>query len=473
LSNVPAVFAATAQLQTMIALGLALLGGIAASFMQPRISEVAETPDYKSLGMFLWSVIFLALVWLDSAGFYVLQHTYALRAQTWSGEWTLWGNASTHLLGALLAGFALDALRSGGTALVALVLLVSADTLLNRGMGQFFGTRMCYTMGVSAYSVALVYYPAIGARPWAAARLFSVAGWIGSALGIGMVQDLHAIPVGFIGLATGVVVVALAVRHGSQRGRTAILLLGLGALCFNPRPLLRADETNITRGREVYLAEGCINCHSQYVRPGVAQEVLWWGPARPLVETLAEAPPLIGLRRQGPDLMNIGSRRSPEWQRLHLIDPQAVLPGSRMPSYAYLFQGADGRGESLVAYLATLGSETLPARLLQIALWTPAAEAIAAPYRPADARRQFGQRCASCHGIEGRGDGPLSAQLSLKPPDFLQDNWRHLLPNEPVRAVALARIIKFGVPGTAMAGHEYLDDSSVVQLARFVEATHR
>jgi cytochrome c oxidase cbb3-type subunit 2 len=126
----------------------------------------------------------------------------------------------------------------------------------------------------------------------------------------------------------------------------------------------------------------------------------------------------------------------------------------------------------LIAYLATLGAETLPARLLQIASWTPAAEAIAAPFRAADARQQFVQRCASCHGTEGRGDGPLAAQLSLKPPDFLHNNWRHVLPNEPVREVALARIIKFGVPGTAMAGHEYLDDSSVVQLARFVEATH-
>jgi cytochrome c oxidase cbb3-type subunit 2 len=471
-SNVPAVFAATPQLQTMIALSLALAGGLAASFLKPGITGVAETPDYKPLGRFLWGVIFLALVWLDSAGFYVLQHNYALRAQTWSGEWTLWGNAVTHLLGALLAGLALDARRSGGTALVALVLLVSADTLLNRGVGQFFGTRMCYTMGVSAYSVALVYYPAIGARPWSAARLFSLAGWIGSALGIGMVQDLHSIPVWFIGLATGVVLIALAVRHGSLRGRTAMLLIGMVALCFNPRPL-RADETIVTRGREVYLAEGCINCHSQYVRPRVSQEVLWWGPARPLAETLAEAPPLIGLRRQGPDLMNVGNRRSPDWQRLHLMRPQEVSPGSRMPSYAYLFQGADDRGESLVAYLATLGSETLPARLQQAASWSPTAEAMAAPFSRTDAQRQFGQRCASCHGTDGRGDGPLVVQLSLKPPDFLQDNWRHLLPNEPVRVVALARIIKFGVPGTVMAGHEYLDDSSVVQLARVVEAMHR
>jgi cytochrome c oxidase cbb3-type subunit 2 len=469
---VPAVFAATPQLQTMIALSLALAGGLAASFLKPGITGVAETPDYKPLGRFLWGVIFLALVWLDSAGFYVLQHNYALRAQTWSGEWTLWGNAVTHLLGALLAGLALDARRSGGTALVALVLLVSADTLLNRGVGQFFGTRMCYTMGVSAYSVALVYYPAIGARPWSAARLFSLAGWIGSALGIGMVQDLHSIPVWFIGLATGVVLIALAVRHGSLRGRTAMLLIGMVALCFNPRPL-RADETIVTRGREVYLAEGCINCHSQYVRPRVSQEVLWWGPARPLAETLAEAPPLIGLRRQGPDLMNVGNRRSPDWQRLHLMRPQEVSPGSRMPSYAYLFQGADDRGESLVAYLATLGSETLPARLQQAASWSPTAEAMAAPFSRTDAQRQFGQRCASCHGTDGRGDGPLVVQLSLKPPDFLQDNWRHLLPNEPVRVVALARIIKFGVPGTVMAGHEYLDDSSVVQLARVVEAMHR
>lgn len=472
MSNLPVIFAATPLRQAWIASGVALLGGLAAIFMRPGALVVADFPDRPVRERFGWMVIFLALVWLDSAGFYILQHTPRLRAQTWLGDWMLYGNALTHLLGALLAGRALDARRIGGTTLLALVMLASADILLNRGLGSFAGTRVLYTIGVSAYSVALVYYPAFEARPWVAAGLFSVAGWIGSALGIGMVQDLHAIPLWFVGLAVAAVCVALAGRTRPRPRHETIVLIGLGALCIGPRTL-RANETLIERGREVYLAEGCINCHSQFVRPGVPQEVLWWGPVRPLATTLAEVPPLIGLRRQGPDLTNVGNRRSPDWQRLHLMVPRAVSPGSRMPSYAALFLDGDRRGEALVAYLVSLGTGTIPARLEQIAAWVPVADAGLAPFDTVGAKRRFTQLCASCHGAKGQGDGPLVGQLAFKPPDFSRDAWRHLRADDPDRTIALSRIIKFGLPGTAMAGREYLDDKTVLMLAHYVVELHR
>jgi cytochrome c oxidase cbb3-type subunit 2 len=228
----------------------------------------------------------------------------------------------------------------------------------------------------------------------------------------------------------------------------------------------------LARGREVYVAEGCINCHSQFIRPGVPNDVLWWGPARPLAVRLAGAPPLLGLRRQGPDLANVGNRRAPEWQRLHLIAPAAVSPGSRMPAYAHLFKPGDARGEALLAYLADLGADTLPERLAQTAAWTPAAAALAAPYREPAAQTLFRRWCASCHGNDAHGDGPLAARLT-PPPDFSRTPWRHLPADEPAPENALARIIKFGVPGTAMAGHEYLDDAAVVTLARYVRTLHR
>ena len=469
-SNLPLIFEATPWAQTIIALGFVLLGAAAALVMRPEVATVSVGPDYTTRGSAIWIVIFLALVWLDSAGFYILQHTRELRAQTWSGTWILYGNALTHLLGAMLAGLALDARRSGGTALVALVLLTIADIQLRRGSEMFPGVSVFYTMGVSAYSVALVYYPAFGARPRIAAILFAVAGWLGSAFGIGMAQDLNAIPGWFTGLAGTVVLMALLLRQRRLRGYVGVLAVVLGTLWIGPQAV-RAEDL-IARGREVYIAEGCINCHSQYVRSGVSAEVEWWGPARALSETLAEKPPLIGLRRQGPDLMNVGNRRSPGWQRLHLITPSAVSAGSRMPSYAHLFKSGDGRGDALVAYLTELGAQTMPARLEQITAWKPSERAMSAPLNRAAARVTFIQLCASCHGPDAHGDGPLAAQLAVRPPDFTREPWRHLRADEPARTIAVARIIKFGLAGTPMAGREYLDDESVTMLARYVEAMH-
>ena len=470
--NVPWVFEATPQVQTVVAIGLALVGGLAAGLMRPDAWSLAPpTPDYSRRGCFVWGVVFLALVWLDSAGFYVLQHTPEFLASTWSGPARLYGNALTHFLGALLAGRALDARRLGGTTLAALALLAAADMLLSNGAGGWFGAPVLYTLGVSAYSVALVYYPAFGARPWVAAGIFVVAGWMGSALGIGMVQDLHAIPAWFVALAGAVVFAALFVRRRQLPGPALAVVIGLAALGICPRTI-QADETTIARGREVYIAEGCINCHSQYVRPGVPMEVEWWGPARPLAVSLANTPPLLGIRRQGPDLMNVGNRRSPGWQRLHLIAPRAVSPGSRMPGYAYLFQAGDGRGESLVTYLSGLGADTMQARAELIAAWVPKAKAILTPSGKVDSRQVFLRLCALCHGTEARGNGPLAAQLGMAPPDFSREPWRHLRADEPAPLSALARIIKFGLPGTPMAGHEWLDDDTVVGLANYVEEEH-
>lgn len=108
------------------------------------------------------------------------------------------------------------------------------------------------------------------------------------------------------------------------------------------------------RGRAVYIAEGCIHCHSQYVRPGTPDEDRW-GPSHPLQEVEQQSPPLIGNRRQGPDLQNVGTRRPAEWLRVQLQFPRLVMPGSRMPSYAHLFNPQPGNdGEALVAYLLSL-----------------------------------------------------------------------------------------------------------------------
>lgn len=118
-----------------------------------------------------------------------------------------------------------------------------------------------------------------------------------------------------------------------------------------------AAATGAALGREVYIAEGCIHCHSQYVRPDSLDAQLWGEPRDPEFSR-EQSPALIGNRRQGPDLINVGARRTPGWQREHLIDPRAIMPTSRMPAYAHLFAPGDARGPALVDYLDTLGRET-------------------------------------------------------------------------------------------------------------------
>lgn len=474
LSNLPAVFKATPPLQTATAMGLALAGGFGAGLMEPAEVNAAEAPDHGRLGLLRWGVIFLALVWLDSAGFYLLQRTDMMGQPAWGGTAALYGNAAIHLLGALLAGWALDARRIGAAAFLALLMLLGADALLRSGLGALAMARGLYTTGVSAYSVAMVYYPALGARPWRVAILFAFAGWLGSALGIGMVQDLHVLPWWFMALAGTVVIVALVIRPPHLPKGAFLFIFALAAVGGRPS-VLRADATDeviVARGREVYIAEGCINCHSQYIRPGVIQDVEWWGPSRSLTERLAGTPPLLGLRRQGPDLMNVGNRRWPEWQRLHLTAPRTISPGSKMPGYAYLFAPGDQRGPALLSYLSSLGVETIPDRQKQIAIWVPAAEATAKPYVEREARRDFAQYCAACHGADGRGGGSVARMLSVKPPDFSSKTWRHLPPDQIDRTILVERMIKFGLLGTTMAGREYLADDTIVELARLVEAMH-
>lgn len=458
LCNVPAVFQASPVVQTVLAVVVVLAASWLPCGFRCRKSDTMPAARASRSGVGRWTLILLALVWLDSAAFYIVQHTPALRAGTWSTSATLWSNAAIHLLAAVMAGWCIDrGWRVGVTALGVLA-LAGAALILNGTLPVGWSANFFYTAGVSLYSVVLVEFPARDGRPNVAALVFGVAGWVGSALGIGMAKDLAHIPTGFVFGALLMVGLALGGWRFARVGRGVVPLLLLALT-------MRADE--VGRGRAVYIAEGCIHCHSQYVRPRVASEVVNWGPAATLEATLAAAPPLLGNRRQGPDLARVGNRRSPEWNRLHLLAPGAVSPGSRMPSYAHLFSG-DGRGEALVAYLASLGSETMEARQRQIAAWRPD---VNFPVSPAASAQLFQRLCTPCHGNAGRGDGPLASQLVLRPADWLTSPWRHVSSGEDPEVV-LSRIIKFGILGLAMAGHEYLSDAEVVGLARYARILH-
>ncbi|MEK8032830.1 cytochrome-c oxidase, cbb3-type subunit II [Ideonella sp. DXS29W] len=92
-------------------------------------------------------------------------------------------------------------------------------------------------------------------------------------------------------------------------------------------------------GRDIYLREGCYNCHSQMVRPFRA-ETLRYGPYSVAGEFVYDHPFQWGSKRTGPDLHRVGGRYSDEWHQLHLNNPRDVVPESNMPAYPWLAKNA-------------------------------------------------------------------------------------------------------------------------------------
>jgi cytochrome c oxidase cbb3-type subunit 2 len=88
-------------------------------------------------------------------------------------------------------------------------------------------------------------------------------------------------------------------------------------------------------GRDVYIREGCYNCHSQMIRPFRA-ETERYGHYSVAGEYVYDHPFQWGSKRTGPDLARVGGRYSDEWHRLHLMQPRDVVPESNMPSYSWL-----------------------------------------------------------------------------------------------------------------------------------------
>jgi cytochrome c oxidase cbb3-type subunit 2 len=88
-------------------------------------------------------------------------------------------------------------------------------------------------------------------------------------------------------------------------------------------------------GRDIYLREGCYNCHSQMIRPFRA-ETLRYGHYSVAGEFVYDHPFQWGSKRTGPDLHRVGGKYSDEWQRIHLNNPRDLVPESNMPAYPWL-----------------------------------------------------------------------------------------------------------------------------------------
>ncbi len=111
-------------------------------------------------------------------------------------------------------------------------------------------------------------------------------------------------------------------------------------------------------GRDVYLREGCYNCHSQMIRPFRA-ETERYGHYSVAGEFVYEHPFLWGSKRTGPDLARVGGRYSDEWHRVHLINPRDLVPESNMPGYAFL-ETAALNGEELPPKMRALRAVGVP-----------------------------------------------------------------------------------------------------------------
>jgi cytochrome c oxidase cbb3-type subunit 2 len=463
--NLPLVFLQSPAVQAWIASGFAAVGLLAL----PARAEWTNGGNRRVFPMWSAVAIFTALVWMDSAAFFIIQHSVDLKSGTW-GDGLLWRNAVVHLAVAIAAGWWLAGSGARSLPGVSWVLLAVAALAVNRESTRELAGWF-YPAGVSLYSAALVAWPgwfagADGHRSaaWRAAWLFAIAGWFGSANGIGMAQTLNQVPPAFVA-AAGMVVIGVMVLSDTRHWRPVLAVGVIVLVSWAGKDRKTPASTSAAeRGRQVYISEGCINCHSRYPRPGTIDEALW-GPSPGVKETLDGKPVLIGNRRQGPDLTNIGARRSEKWLEIHFKDPRSLAPDSVMPSYAHLF--ADGRGQDLVRYLKESGVATTQAMQQAAFRWKPAESP-----GSADPTALYARHCAACHGAKGGGFGPLALHFA-RPPTNLVDGPFIWSGGSADPASQLARIIKFGIVGTDMPGHETLTDDEVVSLAGWLQKIRR
>ena len=118
-------------------------------------------------------------------------------------------------------------------------------------------------------------------------------------------------------------------------GLVEILPLYLSNEVTTPAPGVKPYDALALEGRDIYVREGCYNCHSQMIRP-LRAETERYGHYSVAGESVYDHPFQFGSKRTGPDLARVGGRYSDEWHRAHLLNPRDVVPESNMPSYVWL-----------------------------------------------------------------------------------------------------------------------------------------
>lgn len=131
-------------------------------------------------------------------------------------------------------------------------------------------------------------------------------------------------------------------------GALIVLVISIGGLVeivplyaqrsvVEPGPGVKPYSALALEGRDVYVREGCYNCHSQMVRP-LPAETERYGHYSEAGEAVYDHPFQFGSKRTGPDLARVGGRYTDEWQRVHLTNPRDVVPESNMPGFPWLAQ---------------------------------------------------------------------------------------------------------------------------------------
>ena len=135
------------------------------------------------------------------------------------------------------------------------------------------------------------------------------------------------------------ILIAVAVSFG---GLAEIVPLMYQAEAVKPLPGVKPYPALQLAGRDIYVREGCYNCHSQMIRT-LRFETERYGHYSLAGESVYDRPFQWGSKRTGPDLARVGGRYSDDWHRVHLINPRDVVPESNMPSFPWLAEnGIDG-----------------------------------------------------------------------------------------------------------------------------------
>ena len=125
-----------------------------------------------------------------------------------------------------------------------------------------------------------------------------------------------------------------------------------------PVPGLRPLSALELEGRDIYIREGCVGCHSQMIRP-LHAETLRYGHYSVAGESVWDHPFLFGSKRTGPDLARVGKRYSDDWHRAHLLNPRDVVPQSNMPGFPWLAENLLD-GEDTAAKMVALRRVGVP-----------------------------------------------------------------------------------------------------------------
>jgi len=282
-------------------------------------------------------------------------------------------------------------------------------------------------------------------------------------------------------------------------GITAVVLTAAAMAVFWPNHMLHDHPSDQWRpltpieekGRQVYIRNGCVYCHSQYVRP---QD--WDVGAERIAEAgdyYKQSPQLLGTERTGLDLSQEGGEHSNDWHLAHFIDPRFTRPRSLMPRFE--FEGGDNI-RALTAYMQSLGGKNADARMaVQMrfhkestaaflkgpdaniewlhsrvpASWrnmpTQSPVTVASVARGEKVYQDF---CIGCHGPVGDGNGPAAKYVRPTPVNFTLLK-RHLIDGKYIGGILYYQIMN-GITGSDMPYFKKdLESARIWDVGNFVE----